>query len=129
MESENKELFQFINQQNERSIISQPGKYVPPKNEKIQNNPEKKDGGKPPGKGIRIDNLPTETTKQDVENLAKCCGEVDCVILPSDYTTGKTLGHAYVYFKDSKAVNIACQLIDRHVYSSSILSVNCLIKK
>lgn len=104
-----------------------PGKYVPP---------PARDSG-PGGKriesynarrnddttAIRISNLSTSTSENDLEDLVRPFGATSKMYLSKDKVTGLCKGFAYIHFKSKADAAHAIQVLNGHGYDHLILAV------
>lgn len=75
---------------------------------------------------VQIHNLPPETVKQDVYDLAACFGRVKRVTVPTD-RHGNCKGVAYVTYVRAADAATAIQQLDKYAYGGCVLNVNASI--
>jgi len=78
--------------------------------ENTQETQEEVEGSEP--HSIYVGNVHFRTTKEEIKEFFKECGEIKRVTILSDSYTGMPKGYAYVEFADKKGVDTALTLDD-----------------
>jgi len=73
---------------------------------------------------VYVGNLPSTTTREQVEELFSQCGATTDVWVPEGSEKGKNRGFAFVSFKSAETMEAAIEKMSDHVFSGRKLRVN-----